>query len=147
MSVNAVLKIKCQFKENHIADLLELFEASKWNFYDSDGYVMYLPFKDNGMYNWKNEILEKANVVDVLKKKKKNEEIIGIVFYRENTDIGVTMLKNDFQEIFLSLDINRKKITADDFKSETDVTWYIKNIIVELKKHGAIIESYLFEEY
>jgi len=147
MSINAVLKIKCQFKKNHIADLLKLFKESKWNIYDSDGYVMYLPFKDNDMYDWKNEMLEEANIIDILECKEKNGEIIGIVFYRENTNIGVTMLKDDFQEIFLSLDINRKKIAEDDFKSETDVTWYIKNIIVELKRHGAIIESYLFEEY
>ena len=62
--------------------------------------------------------------------------------YFDDTEIGITLLAHNTSEILLSLDVNRVSLN----NKETDMTWYLENLIIPLKKHGLIIASVSFDD-
>lgn len=141
MSIESMINIKTVQTEKDINILLEKFHISKWN-YLHENQVTFLPINDDDMYDWKIETLDRRDINSIINAKQLNNEKIGIVLYFDDTEIGITLLADNTAEILLSLDINRVSIK----NKETDMTWYVENLIIPLKKHGLIITSVSFDD-
>ncbi|MGN1119417.1 MAG: hypothetical protein ACI4Q4_03595, partial [Oscillospiraceae bacterium] len=121
--------------------LIKLFIKTGWIFRNNS--MEYLPPNDRGMFNWQSEELSYEKLFSVILQKQQTSELIGVCLYRENTDIGITLLAESAEKISLLLNINRKTI-ARDF---TDISWYIANTAAELEQNGCVVENLEYCEY
>ncbi len=102
-----------------------------------------MPLNDNDMYNWKCEILSESKSYDIISKKIANREIAGIsLFYNKGSE-RVSLLAHNTSEILLSIVTNRRIIRENN----TDMAWYIENIIYKLLNHNVRLLSYQLEEF
>jgi len=107
--------------------IIEAFISINWSPLDANGAIDYLPFGDGGMHDWEKRMLTIAQLLSVVDAKERNNEIIGVSLYWNNTDLGVVLLIHDPSTISLGIDINRKYL---DEKTQTvDFNWYATNIL------------------
>lgn len=149
MSVSASINIKLAKVKNEMissGDVIRRLLSSKWTLNDN-GKVSYLPLSDNGDYDWKWEILSIEQLMNIIEKKEKQNETIGVSLTWENTNIGGALLiwnKGDFS---FNLTINRKLINNDTDISTTDVSWYLEKLLPAFSEGGHIVESLSFEQH
>lgn len=141
MAREALLTINCNSYSSDIVDIIKLFNHIGWVF--SNNQMEYLPLKDNDLFGWKCETLSYEKLFSIVSQKQINNELIGIILYYNNTDIGIKLLTSNTKEINICLDINRVKIDNE----YTDISWYILKIVVELEKSECIIEEVNYSEY
>ena len=141
MAREAILTIDCSLYSDSIAKIIKLFNEIGWVY--TDNQMEYIPLNDNGMFVWVKEQLSFESLFSIIAQKQDAEELIGIALYHKDSNIGITILTRNTKEINISLNINRKKLD----EQYTDVSWYVKNIIVMLEEMGCIIENYTFQEY
>lgn len=141
MAREAILTIDCSLYSDSIAKIIKLFNEIGWVY--TDNQMEYIPLNDNDMFVWVKEQLSFESLFSIIAQKQDAEELIGIALYYKDSNIGITILTRNTKEINISLNINRKKLD----EQYTDVSWYVKNIIVMLDEMGCIIENYTFQEY
>lgn len=141
MAREAILTIDCSLYSDSIAKIIKLFNEIGWVY--TDNQMEYIPLNDNDMFVWVKEQLSFESLFSTIAQKQDAEELIGIALYHKDSNIGITILTRNTKEINISLNINRKKLD----EQYTDVSWYVKNIIVMLEEMGCIIENYTFQEY
>ena len=139
MAKSGDLKLIINHNNNSINafDLLEKFMSSGWtlNYY---GKISYLPLGDTD-FDWHYASMdEKYKIIDILKNKINNQELVGIVITWNDTNIGINALFYPFlDKLIFNIDINRKTISSLDI---TDFTWYIEKLIPVILKAGLSIE-------
>lgn len=131
MSISASIDIS--FAKNDIynfsvIDVIDAMLKNNWKVINKKG-VYYLPFGDDDLFDWHEKEINLKELKKIIEQKENAKETIGLVFYWESTDIGVTMLQFDDHMISFILNINRVKITSLDFMDITDVNWYLERII------------------
>lgn len=141
MAREAILTIDCSLYSDSIAKIIKLFNEIGWVY--TDNQMEYIPLNDNDMFVWVKEQLSFESLFSTIAQKQDAEELIGIALYHKDSNIGITILTRNTKEINISLNINRKKLD----EQYTDVSWYVKNIIVMLEEMGCIIDNYTFQEY
>ncbi len=118
-----------------VLDLLE----SGWA-YDDYGKISYLPLGDDDKFDWQRVDLDRWDyVLDVIDKKAKLQELVGLALTWNNTNIGGEFLI-DGRGLYLtvSLTINRKVIEGT---RETDFMWYEAKVSQFLVSRGYEISS------
>ncbi len=95
------------------------------------------------MYNWQCEIISELELYNIISKKITNGEVVGISLFYNNSLEGISLLAQNTDEILLSIITNRKIIK----NKNTDMVWYIKNIIYKLLNLNVRILSYRLEEF
>jgi hypothetical protein len=140
MSHAAGINITISSSTKSILELIEVFLNNGWSIKDH-GHISYLPLGDEDAFNWQHiAIAAWPKIVEVLKQKEKNRELIGLVMTWKDANIGGEFLFfPDGQLVAVSWSVNRKALErCTDF---TDHSWYLTRILAPLLKEGVVIES------
>lgn len=146
MSREAILEINCSRYSERIIDVINLFDESGWKYYDLENNIEYLPLGDEDEFDWQKKNLSARELKEIINIKQDKLERVGINLYYKNSDIGITLMAKNTEEIIIDLNINRKTV-KDNRESITDIGWYFDNIIQRFFEKGCPIDSIKFEEY
>lgn len=136
MSISASINIYLSERSGtnlSITDLFQHFENEGWNYINSNGEVTILPLGDDDDFEWTSAILHRDVLFDILKKKREQEEIIGIELFRVDSEVGCELLIFNTNQMMFSLSIARKKIKVKDAIDITDFSWYLDSILPVFK--------------
>jgi len=114
-----------------IRAILKTLVESGWNPM-IDGLINYLPINDNEMYNWTKEKISVDQLYEIVESKEQKQETIGVDMCWEDSNVGISLLAYNPNEISLGLDVNRKYI--DDSTHLIDFNWYATRILLALCK-------------
>ena len=146
MAKEASIEINCQRYSDRISEVIELLDIVGWSFFDEDENVEYLPLGDRGDYNWQmGETLTEGEVYSLIGRKQEHGEMVGVVMYYHDTDIGITLLAESTASIMIMLNINRKTV-GEDFYEITDIGWYTEHIVHKLIRNGCPVDFFQYEE-
>ena len=140
MSHAAGINISLFSSTKNILELIEVFLNNDWSVKDHD-HISYLPLGDEDTFNWQHiAIAAWPKIVEVLKQKEKNRELIGLVMTWKEANIGGEFLFfPDGQRLAVSWSVNRKALKyCADF---TDHSWYLTRVLAPLLKEGIVIAS------
>jgi hypothetical protein len=140
MSHAAGINITLSSSTKSILELIEVFLNNGWSVKDH-GHISYLPLGDEDVFNWQHiAIAAWPKIVEVLKQKEKNRELIGLVMTWKDANIGGEFLFfPDGQRIAVSWSVNRKALKrCADF---TDHSWYLSRVLAPLLKDSIVIDS------
>lgn len=116
-----------------------------WTLNDN-GKMSYLPVGDEGEYDWKEADICLSSIIEIIEKKEKLGETIGIVITWGDTGIGGSLLIWSSQEISLNLSINRKVFGDINSTKITDVNWYSTKLLPALYQNDILVETFTFQE-
>lgn len=141
--MEAFISLDCSNYSENIVEVLKIFQQIRWNFYNPQGKVEYLPIGDDDEYDWQCDEKSESELYDIISKKIALKEQIGInLFYCNGTE-GISLLAYNTSQIILSITINRKTIKG----KYTDMAWYLQNIVYKFLDIGVRLLSYKIEEY
>ena len=141
--MEALILFDCSNYSENIVDILKIFQQIRWNIYNPQGKVEYLPIGDDDEYDWQCDEKSESELSDIISKKISLMEQIGInLFYCNGTE-GISLLAYNTSQIILSITINRKTIKG----KYTDMAWYLQNIVYKFLDIGVRLLSYKLEEY
>ena len=146
MGKEAIMTIDCKRYSENIEDIIDLLARSGWKYYGAEKKIEYLPLGDGDDYNWQKNSISAEKLRKLIGKKQVNNEVVGLVMYKENSDEGITILAKNTKEITFCLDINRKTV-SNNREAITDVGWYFTNILQRLDEKGCSADYIKFEEY
>lgn len=130
MSISASLDLKViknSIYDFSAQDLLSEMISKNWRLIN-EGKTCYLPLEDE-LFEWTEEVICESKLLEMISQKEKNGEVIGVVLYWKDTDIGISVLIFPDYEITFNITINRMKLD-DIFDNDiTDVNWYIRKIV------------------
>ena len=133
MSIEASITLRIHNAPERITEIIKIFQRIGWNFHPE---IEYLPLHDEDDYNWQKEKISPEELFSIIDEEQKNQEIIGLILYYLNTDIGITLLIKNHDEIIIMLNINRKTLKNSEI---TDISFYIEKIAVKLEESGYLI--------
>jgi hypothetical protein len=140
MSHAAGINITLSSSTKSILELIEVLLNNGWSVKDHDR-ISYIPLGDEDAFNWQHmAIAAWPKIVEVLKQKEENRELIGLVMtWKDANRGGEFLFFPDGQLLAVSWSVNRKVLThCADF---TDHSWYLTRILAPLLKEGIVIES------
>ena len=140
MSHAAGINITISSSAKSIPELIEVLLNNGWSVKDH-GHISYLPLGDEDAFNWQHvTIATWPKIVETLKQKEKNRELIGLVMTWKDMNIGGEFLFfPNRQQLAVSWSVNRKALKhCADF---TDHSWYLTRILTPLLKACIVIES------
>lgn len=141
MEASMILNLS-SYSEN-IIDIIKIFQQIGWDIYNPQGKVEYLPIGDDDMFDWQHDKISLIKLYDIISEKMARKELVGVNLFYNNSVEGISLLANTTEEIMLSIDIYRRKI--NDYN--TDMVWYLENIIYKFFDIGVRILSYALQEY
>jgi len=148
MSVSASIDVVLFNKQNYIFSILDVINMmlnNNWKI-ENEGKISYLPLGDNGLYDWTENVITENQLKQIVRQKELEKETIGVIFYWENTDIGVSMLVLQDNQITFNLNINRVQIESLKFMKVTDVNWYLNRIIPCLNTEKFKVQDVKFHQ-
>lgn len=113
-------------------DLLSEMMCKNWNVVHK-GKICYLPLHDT-LFEWTEKDISESALMEIVTQKEQKHEIIGLVLYWQNTDVGVSMLIFPDDKITFGLMINRVKLDVGLNMDITDINWYMERIICCFEK-------------
>jgi hypothetical protein len=140
MSHAAGINISMSSNTKSIIELIEILLNNGWSVKDQ-GHISYLPLGDEDAFNWQHVVIPSwSKVVETLKQKEKNREMIGLVMTWKDANIGGEFLFfPDGRQLAISWSVNRRTLKhCADF---TDHSWYLSRILTPLLKECIVIES------
>lgn len=138
MSASISLDIKL-IKKFSLLDIVKILCDNGWSL-EKDSKINFLPINDN--YNWVSENISNKVFFDIIEKKEIGKEMIGVILYWLNTNIGVSLIIFNSGDLSFNIDINRKYLDASI--KLVDYNWYSEKIITILNKKVGI-HYYKFE--
>ncbi|WP_144687022.1 hypothetical protein [Acetivibrio clariflavus] len=93
------------------------------------GKVSFLPLGDNDDYDWQSEEIDLEQLMDIIDKKEKQNEVIGVILYWDKSSIGMQLLIWNSGKLPFILTINRKILNDNTEINVTDVNWYLERIL------------------
>lgn len=135
--------------------ILEMLINCGWKL-QRNGYVCYLPMGDNDNFGWTGGLMNMEELMDLLRNKERQGELIGVLLTWQNTEIGGDLLlwsaedalqKRILTPVSFNLTNNRKILTSDDQSKTTDVNWYLTKLLPVFNQGDSIVEYYTFEEH
>lgn len=136
--------------------IIDILSKNGWTFTSEAGYVSYLPIGDNEMFNWTDSKMSLSDLMEILEKKEKNKELIGIRMVWKGSEVGGDLLIWDKDEarnkkihtpISFILDGNRKILAKYDDFSITDINWYLEKLIPAFNQGDTLVEYYTYDEH
>ena len=146
MAREAMLEINCSRYSERIIDVIKLLRECGWNFYNDEKCIEYLALGDNDDFDWQKKFLFQNELEELINKKQDEFEQVGLSWYYDYSDEGLTLLAKSTKVIIINLNINRRTV-LNDRESITDIGWYFNNIIQRLMERGCAIDYIKFEEY
>jgi hypothetical protein len=140
MSHAAGINISMSSNTKSTIELIEILLNNGWSLKDQ-GHISYLPLGDEDAFNWQHVAIPSwSKVVETLKQKEKNREMIGLVMTWKDANIGGEFLFfPDGRQLAISWSVNRRTLKhCADF---TDHSWYLSRILTPLLKECIVIES------
>jgi hypothetical protein len=140
MSHAAGINISMSSKTKSTIELIEILLNNGWSVKDQ-GHISYLPLDDEDAFNWQHVAIPSwPKIVETLKQKEKNREMIGLVMTWKDVNIGGEFLFfPDGRQLAISWSVNRRTLKhCTDF---TDHSWYLSRILTPLLKECIVIES------
>ena len=140
MSHAAGINISMSSKTKSTIELIEILLNNGWSVKDQ-GHISYLPLGDEDAFNWQHVAIPSwPKIVEILKQKEKNCEMIGLVMTWKDANIGGEFLFfPDGRQLAISWSVNRRTLKhCADF---TDHSWYLSRILTPLLKECIVIES------
>lgn len=141
--METLIEIDCSAYSENIIDIFFVFQKIGWWIYNPQKKVEYLPIADNDNYDWQCEKMLEVDFYNIINNKINNKELVGVNLFYNNSDVGVSLLAYNTNQITLGISINRKTID----KRHTDMIWYLENIIYKLFEADVRLLSYRFEEF
>ncbi len=141
--MEASIILNCSDYSENIMDVLKIFQQIGWNIYNAQGKAEYLPIGDDDEYDWQCEKISKIKLYDIISEKIANKEQIGVNLFYNNGAEGISFMADTTDQILLSISINRKTVNGNN----TDMAWYLENIIYKILNIGVRLLSYKLEEY
>lgn len=141
--MEATMILDCSSYSDNIIDILKKFKQIGWDIYSQQGETEFLPVGDDAMYEWQCEKISENKLYEIVSKKMALREQIGVNLFYGNGIEGISLLADTTKEIMLSMSINRKTYKENN----TDMIWYLENIIYKLIDIGVRISSYKLQEY
>ena len=121
--------IDIELRENHSLSnakgVIKSFLKNGWEI-RRENKIYYLPIDDE-MFNWQEENITDEKLFQIIEQKELQNEIVGLVFYFNSCDTGVSMLMFSHNKISFSLNIERLKLNLKE--DVTNVNWYLRRII------------------
>lgn len=143
MSVSSTLDIQLLLDENHTAlGVVESFLESGWNF-NYEGSAFYLPLGDIDDFDWQCIDISDHELLNIIKQKEEQGELIGVGMLWRDTGIGGEFLVRANGLVSIVISIN-KMVTDYDI---TDISWYLDRTLPLLKDKGFKVVSVIFTEY
>lgn len=130
MSVSASLDISIVKNERYpfcAKDLLSQMMRKNWGVMHQ-GKVCYLPLGDT-LFEWTEKRISQSKLMEMIEQKEQDNEIIGLMLYWKNTDIGISMLIFPDAKIIFQFMSNRVKLENAFYFDMTDVNWYLERIL------------------
>ena len=140
MSHAAGINISMSSNTKSTIELIDILLNNGWSVKDQ-GHISYLPLGDEDAFNWQHVAISSwPKIVETLKQKEKNRELIGLVMTWKDVNIGGEFLFfPDGRQFAISWSVNRKTLKhCADF---TDHSWYLSRILTPLLKELIVIES------
>lgn len=141
-----MIVIKNKFWENNPLALIELLCNKGWSIRNGKGMVEYLPVGDIDSFDWEIKKLSDDDIKDIVTVKQNRKETIGFYLFYEKTSTGIGLLSKEKNDIIISVDVNRQKI-SDTKNALTDFSWYFDHVISLLAQNRMEEFSYRFEDY
>lgn len=141
--MEALMTLDCSNYSESLVDILKVFQEIGWNMHNLQGKIEYLPIGDDDEYNWQSAEISEDELYEIILEKITKKEQVGVNLFYSNGTEGVSLLAYGTGEIVLSIDINRKIAKWRN----TDMVWYLENIIYKLFDRRVRILSYKLEEY
>jgi hypothetical protein len=140
MSHAAGINITISSSAKSILELIEVLLNNGWSVKDH-GHISYLPLGDEDTFNWQHVALATwPKIIETLKQKEKNRELIGLAMTWKETNIGGEFLFfPDRQRLAVSWSVNRKALKH--CANFTDHSWYLTRMLTPLLKAYIVIES------
>lgn len=136
--------------------ILQMLKQSGWTV-KHDGYITYLPLGDEADgFNWIGEEISIESFMEIVEKKEKQNEPIGVLITWKDSEIGGEVLlwkKNEKVEkgihitMSLCLTNNRKTLTDEGFPKITDINWYLTKLLPIFNQGDTLVEYFTFEEH
>jgi len=127
MSTSASIDVQLKEKNLSCIEIIKQMQNKGWNL-EKNGKTSFLPYNDD-MYNWEEDYISEEELYNLLEKKQEEKEIIGLVLYWKETNIGIDMLFLDRQNISFGLNCNRVCLDLEGMNNITDVNWYLSRIL------------------
>ena len=132
MSRQVFLDIKIESHETVSAQsIIEQLLRQGWTPL-KNGEILHLPIGDQGDYNWISDAISYEEFCAQTAVKEQKGETIGVNLYWEDTDIGISLLITEPNQLLIDLGINRRYL--DESVCLTDFNWYAERILVGLQK-------------
>ncbi|MDL2287433.1 hypothetical protein LJB90_02585 [Eubacteriales bacterium OttesenSCG-928-G02] len=109
--------------------VLETLMRNGWTAYN-EGNLTYLPFGDNGLYNWQTDAFSDKELFQILSKKLKYNETIGVNIYNSSTLAGVSLLC--FEKNIYTFELGLYTKYLNKSKYLIDYNWYSENLLKHL---------------
>ena len=141
--MEATMILDCSSYSDNIIEILKKFKQIGWDIHRQQGETEFLPVGDDDMYEWQCEKISEIKLYEIVSKKMALREQIGVNLFYGNGSEGISLLADTTKEIMLSMSIDRKTYKGNN----TDMIWYLENIIYKLIDIGVRISSYKLQEY
>lgn len=139
-SLDIVLANKLKSNSNTSAvSIIDCLVQHGWEIYD-DGLIVYLPYGDDGDYNWKDDHISQNDFFQLVKMKELNKEVIGVEIRFKNTQSGGELLIFNNRELSFNISINQRFIDANSDLRILDVNWYVERIVRALSSSYTIVD-------
>lgn len=141
--MEALMILNCSDHSKDMIDILKIFRQIGWDIYNEHGKAEYLPIGDDDDHDWQCEDISVLELYDIVSEKMARKEQIGVNLFYDKGGEGISFLADTTENIMLSISIYRKIIKGRN----TDMVWYMENIIYKLFDIGVRVSSYRLEEY
>ena len=118
-------------------DIIDLLLQNGWNVVNNEKKVGYLPLGDNGMFNWTGSEMTVEELMLLADEKEKAGELIGVLIYWKDSDIGGHLLINSPDKFSFILVMDTQYIDIE--MKIPDYNWYAEKIIPVFNKQYHIL--------
>jgi len=146
MSISASIDVKLVHNsDTTVVSIIDFLFKNGWEIY-MNGKVVYLPFGDDGEYNWIAENITQVDLYKIVRMKEENNEVVGIELSYKGTKIGGELLAFNSNELSFNISINQRFLDTVDSLRIVDVNWYVEKLIACLGSKF-VVEQFSFEQF
>ena len=152
MSIAASINVKLENfhkKTTPIYEIIDVLINNEWTF-NENKYITYLPFGDKDDFDWQtDENIDIAQLKKIFELKEHADEIVGIMMYWKNSEIGGSFLfwpPSTYETFSLNFNAFRPMINLQNNYEIIDFQWYLKRLLPCLDATFGV-ESFSFEQH
>lgn len=106
-----------------------------------------MPIGDDDKFDWKSEKISFESLVQIIEKKERIEEIIGVILTWQDTGIGGQFLFRCNGIISVNVTLLRKLISSNSNVEITDINWYLTRLLNVFNEKVMQVEHFSYQEH